>query len=468
MRFNKRKLCVLIFCFLLVTVTLFSQKNGEVTGWKNVPGIMKDIKLPAFPKKSFDISKYGAVNDGVTDCTQSINNAIDACNKSGGGKVVISKGVYLTGAIYLKSNVNLFIAKNAVLKFSTDPKKYLPVVYTRWEGTECMNYSSLIYAFGEENIAVTGEGSLDGQGAENNWWAWKSGNPTADSTKPDQKKDRDALVAMGEKNVPVDQRIFGDGHYLRPNFIQFYKCKNVLVSGVKIINSPMWVIHPVLSQNVSVVRVNIEGFGPNTDGCDPECCKNVLIKDCSFNNGDDCIAIKSGRNNDGRRVNIPSENIIIQNCTMKNGHGGVVMGSEISGGVRNVFAENCVMDSPNLDRALRFKTNSFRGGVIENIFVRNIRIGQVAGEVMRIDFYYEEGDKGEFTPVLKNVYLENVKCERSKYAVWVRAYERSKATNINISNCVFNNVEKADLLENVSGLIMKKVMVNGKTINISE
>ena len=467
MKLNEKKLLVIIFCMLFLYIPLVAQQNNQTIGWESVPSILKRIKLPSFPKKNFDITKFGAINDGVTDCTQAINKAIDSCSKSGGGKVTVPKGIYLTGPIYLKSNVNLYISKKAILRFSTNPQKYLPVVYTRWEGIECMNYSSLIYAYGEKNIAVTGEGLLDGSGDSTNWWGWKGGKIISDG-KPNQKKDRDALVEMGEKNIPVDQRIFGDGHYLRPNFIQFYKCENILISGVKIINSPMWVIHPVLSKNISVIRVKIEGFGPNTDGCDPESCKDVLIKDCSFNNGDDCIAIKSGRNNDGRRVNVSSENIVIQGCKMMEGHGGVVMGSEISGGVRNVFAENCTMDSPNLERALRFKTNSIRGGLIENVFMRNTKIGQVIGEVLRVDFYYEEGDKGEFAPKLRNIYMDNVKCEKSKYAVWIRAYARSKAENINITNCAFNNVTESNLLENVSGLKMKNVKVNGKILNINE
>ena len=283
------------------------------------------------------------------------------------------KGIYLTGAIHLLSNINLYISKDAVVKFSTETKKYLPVVYSRWEGVECMNFSPLIYAYEQENIAVTGEGVLDGQGAGNTWWSWKG---TKDSGwkqgEPNQIDARRKLFEMGERGVPVAERVFGDGFSLRPNFFESYKCKNILIEGVTFKNSPMWFINPVLCNNISLVGVRTEGLGPNNDGCDPESCSDVLIKNCFFNNGDDCIAIKSGRNNDGRRVNVPCENIIIQGCKMKNGHGGVSIGSEISGGVRNVFIENDTMDSPLLDRVLRIKTNSIRGGIIENVFMRNI------------------------------------------------------------------------------------------------
>ncbi len=459
-----------IFIFVLFLTVSFSTIHSQVIvqGWKAVPAILKNIKPPQFPKRDFDIKKFGAVEGGVEDCTNAINNAINACSESGGGRVIVPKGTYYTGAIYLKSNVNLHISKGAILKFSTEPGKYLPVVFTRWEGVECMNYSSLIYAYEEKNIAVTGDGLLDGSGDISNWWSWKGEREFKVEGKPTQKMDRNLLFEMGEKSVPVSERIFGEGHYLRPNFVQFYKCENILISGVKIINSPMWVLNPVLCKNVSVIRVRIEGFGPNTDGCNPESCKDVLIKDCYFNNGDDCIAIKSGRNNDGRRVGIPSENIVIQGCTMKEGHGGVVIGSEISGGVKNVYAENCTMDSPNLDRALRFKTNSIRGGLIENIYMRNVKIGQVGGEVLRIDFYYEEGDKGEFTPVLRNINMENVSCRKGKYALWIRAYDRSPVETINIRNCNFKNIENENIIENARNLKLKGVKINGKNVQYSE
>jgi polygalacturonase len=243
------------------------------------------------------------------------------------------------------------LTKGSKILFSTRPDDYLPLVYTRWEGVELMNYSPLVYAFEQKNIAITGEGTLDGQATDHNWWPWKGNKSDGwkEGTPNQNDKDkRPALFAMAEKNVPVSQRKFGPGFYLRPQFIQPYKCDNVLIEGVTVVNSPMWNINPVLCNNVTVRKVTVNSDGPNSDGCDPESCKNVLIKDCYFNTGDDCIAIKSGRNADGRRINIPSENIIIQECTMANGHGGVVIGSEISGGVRNVFAEDCTMSSPTL------------------------------------------------------------------------------------------------------------------------
>jgi polygalacturonase len=225
--------------------------------------------------------------------------------------------------------------------------------------------------------------------------------------------------------VPVAERVFGDGTFMRPNFIQPYRCQNVLIEGVTILNSPMWEINPVLCRNVTVRGVTVRSHGPNNDGCDPESCRDVLIERCTFDTGDDCIALKSGRNADGRRLNRPIENVIIRDCQMRDGHGGVVIGSEISGGARNIFTERCRMDSPRLDRALRFKTNAERGGVIERVAMRDVTVGEVAEAIVTADFYYEEGDTGAFTPVLRDIEVTRVTSRKSKYAFLLKGYERS-------------------------------------------
>ncbi len=415
-------------------------------GWASVPSILARIRTPKFPDKKFPITDFGAVGDGTTDCTKAIAAAIDACNAAGGGRVIVPPGKFLTGAIVLKSNVNLHVAKNATLLFSTDPAAY-PNVFTRWEGVECYNYSPLIYARGQQNFAITGEGTLDGQAGYDNWWGWiknQSGEKTLLA-----RADRDALLQLGEESAPTDKRIFGAGHYLRPNFIQPHSCRGVLIEGVTIIRSPMWEVHPVLCSNVTVRNVKIDSHGPNNDGCDPESCRDVLIEGCTFDTGDDCIAIKSGRNNDGRRVGAPSENIIIRKCVMKDGHGGVTIGSEISGDCRNVFAEDCKMDSPNLDRALRLKTNAMRGGTIENIYMRKVEVGQVSGAVLDINFLYEEGANGPFIPVVRNVNMENVTSNASKRALSLIGFETSPIKKVRIANCSFNGVKEDDVIEHV-------------------
>ncbi|HVT90165.1 MAG TPA: glycoside hydrolase family 28 protein, partial [Tepidisphaeraceae bacterium] len=331
----------------------------EAAPWDQMHAILARIKPPTFPNKQFTITDYGAVEGENNDSSEAIRKAIEACNKAGGGRVVVPPGKWLSGPITLKSNVNLHLNEGSTILFKTDPKAYLPPVLTRFESVECYNFSPFIYALEQENIAVTGTGTLDGQASNQHWWpwvnarfGWQQGMPTAQKGK---------LNAMGQNGTPVEQRIMGENDGLRPNFFQPYRCKNVMIEGVHIRRSPMWEINPVLCTNVIVRNLDIVSHGPNNDGCDPECCKDVLIEGCLFDTGDDCIAIKSGRNNDGRRVNVASENLIIRNCTMKDGHGGVTIGSEIAGSCRNVFVEDCKMDSPNLNAIFRFKSNAQRG-----------------------------------------------------------------------------------------------------------
>jgi len=422
--------------------------------------ILSRIKVPQFPDRDFDILKFGAVEK--QDSTDAIAKAIAACSAAGGGRVVVPAGVFLTGAIHLKSGVNLHVAKDATLLFSRDPKQYLPVVFTRWEGTECMNYSPFIYAFEQANIAISGSGTLDGNADCDHWWNWSGKGGCGKKGEPTQAEARNALMAAADKDVPVKDRVFGEGRWLRPQFIQPYRSTNVLIEGVTIRNSPMWEINPVLCRNVTVRDVKISSHGPNNDGCDPESSTDVLIDNCEFDTGDDCIAIKSGRNRDGRRVAIPSQNIIVRKCSMKDGHGGVTIGSEASGDVRNVFVEKCKMDSPHLNVALRIKTNSFRGGKIENIFMNDCTVGQVAGAVLDVDLFYEEGEGGAFTPLVRNVVLEKVTCRKSKYAVSLRGYQSAPLQDITLKACTFDQVEKENVIQNVADLRVSDVTINGK------
>lgn len=410
--------------------------------------ILARIKVPEFPGRDFVITAYGA-KPGA-DSSEAIKDAIEACHQAGGGRVVIPPGTFLTGAVHLKSNVNLHVSGGATLQFDTDPAKY-PLVLTRWEGVECMNYSPLIYSYGQDNIAVTGKGTLDGSASRENWWDWK---------RRLQAPGRSKLFQMGEDNVPVERRVFGEGHFLRPSFVQFYKGKNFLIEGVRIIRSPMWVIHPVLCTNLTVRGVTVDSHGHNNDGCDPESCRDVLIEDCVFNAGDDCIAIKSGRNNDGRRIGVPSENIVIRNCVMHRGHGGVTIGSEISGGCRNVFVRDIKMDSPRLDQAIRFKTNARRGGVIENIDIRNIEISRVRVSAISLELDYEEGSRGEHRPVLRDVTIENVNVQSCGQVLNVGGIPGVVIENVVVKNSTFNGVRKADRISRAEAPRMENVVVN--------
>lgn len=451
------------------------ERNSSVDLWLKMGEILNEIKPPVFSEKTFLISDFGAKADGQTDALRAINKAIQKCAAEGGGKVVVPPGNYLVnGSIQLESNINLHISEGAIIKFSVNPADYLPVVFTRWEGVELMNYSPLIYAFDKENIAITGKGTLDGQAANENWWSWcgkdiygwKEGLP-----RQQDPGSRDKLFKMNELEVPASERIFGENTYLRPNFIQPYQCKNVLIEDVTIKNSPMWVIHPVLCENVTVQGVKVISHGPNSDGCDPESCRNVLIRDCYFDTGDDCIALKSGRNQDGRRIGRPVENIVVQNCIMKDGHGGVVIGSEVSGGARNIFAENCQMDSPNLDRAIRIKTNKIRGGLIENLFFRNIIVGEVKEAVVKVNMNYTISSNPEqfFVPTIKNIYVEDVKSSKSEYGILIDGYsEDNMVENVQIKNCKFNGVQKGNAIKNASNLMLENVFINDALVKMEQ
>ncbi|HTM82384.1 glycoside hydrolase family 28 protein [Asticcacaulis sp.] len=461
-RFSRRNLLQYAAALSLMPTIV---RADESDPWTRAADIARRVKVPVIPERRFDITDFGAKGDGVTLNTQAFAAAIDVCGKAGGGRVIVPAGRFLTGAIHLKSNMELHVSEEATVLFSTNTNDY-PIVFTRYEGLELMNYSPLIYAFGEKNIAITGSGTLDGQGSNEHWWSWSGGARFGwQDGLPNQRAARLVLAQMAEDNIPVAQRIFGDGHYLRPNLIQTYNCDNVLIEGVKLRNSPCWNIHPVQCRNVIVRGVDVFGHGPNNDGCDPESVDFMLIEDCTFDTGDDCIAIKSGRNADGRRLATPAQNILIRNCQMKDGHGGVVIGSEISGGVRWVFAEKCRMDSPDLWYALRFKNNAMRGGVLENIYARDISVGQVGKAVITCDFNYEEGAKGAFKPVLRHVVVERLTADHALRVLDSQGLPGAPVSDIVLRDCRFDGVTEASIVTHTHDLHLENVQVNGRRVD---
>lgn len=435
-----KTLRLILFAML---VPVFAMASGWDEEYANVEKSIRQVKL--YPRE-FVITKYGASLKNTAKKNQkAIQKAIDACAKAGGGKVVIPEGVWNTGAITLRSNVNLHVEEGATLLFAFQRDLY-PLVLTRWEGLDCWNYQPCIYAYDAKDVAITGKGKIDGNGSNDTWWPMcgKDVFGWNESVVESQKTSRPVLLKYAEDGVDKDKRIFGMGQGLRPQLINLYKCDGILIEDVTLLRSPFWVIHPLFSNDITVRGVKIWNEGPNGDGCDPESCDRVLIENCVFHTGDDCIAIKSGRNADGRLWDTPSQNIIVRNCVMEDGHGGVVIGSEISGGCRNVFVENCKMDSPNLDRVLRLKTNSCRGGVIENIYMRNVEIGQCREAVMRINLNYEPNEiccRG-FNPTVRNVYMENVTCKKSKHGILLNGLDDAdNIYNINVKNCSFEGVQ---------------------------
>lgn len=456
-----------LMLLLCISAVLFAANaQDQKAAWKEAAKLEKSILKTKFPKRDYSILYYGAVaNDSTKLNHDAINKAILECSLKGGGRVVVPAGHYFTGPLTLQSNVNLYLEEGAILKFSTDKSLYLPQVLTRWEGVDCYNYRPLIYAYGETNIAITGKGHIDGQATNDNWWSmcgatqfgWAPG-------KLSQRVGRPRLLQANEDKLPVEERIMGVEDAMRPQLINFYKCNTVLIQGVTLLNSPFWVIHPLLCENLIVDGVSMINDGPNGDGCDPESCKNVLIKNCFFDTGDDCIAIKSGRNNDGRKWNIPSENIIVRNCIMKNGHGGVVIGSEISGGYKNLYVRDCEMDSPNLDRVIRIKTSTCRGGIIENVYVKNIKVGECKEAVLRISLLYEGNEKcqRDFPPTVRHVYLENVQSQKSRYGIYIDGLpSNDRVYDINITNCVFNGVKDGNNISGAEEVNFNSLMING-------
>jgi polygalacturonase len=436
--------------------------------WGRAADIARKVQAPVFPAHVFDITTFGARSDGATLNTEAIAKAIDACAKEGGGRVLVPAGKFLTGAIHLKSNVELHVSEGATLLFDTNPKSY-PIVFTRWEGMELMNYSPLVYARKQKNIAITGKGTLDAQGSPTNWWPWKGPWDQLhrhgwQEGMPDQRPARKKLFDMVEAGVPVEERVFGDGSLLRPPFIQPYDCENVLIEGVSLHNSPFWNIHPVLCRNVTLRGVTVYGHGPNNDGCDPESVDHMLIENCSFDTGDDCIAVNSGRNADGRRLATPSQNILIRNCHMKEGHGGVVVGSQISGGARWVFAENCQMDSPDLWYAIRFKNNALRGGLLENFYYRDLNVGQVGKAAITCDFNYEEGANGPFIPTLRNVVVERLKVKNAIRVLDSQGLPQAPVDDITLKDCEFDGVTQPSIMKFTKQVKLEKVRVNRKLV----
>ena len=586
---------------LVSAATPIKQPRNKQEAWRHAEKIVAQFSKPLrFPKRDFDITQFGAkacatrevaaqiasetdgaINGtvaapevGAVDCYAAIRNAIEACHRAGGGRVIIPAGNwYCAGPIRLRSNVHLHLKAKAHVFFSANPADYAKygdidcgkngkLVISRWQGNDCLNYSPMIYAYAENNIAVTGEdwtSVLDGQGGTPfedgsgfNWWSWKgrknhgkpnphaevlvnSNNPeTLDQLAPTLSTEEKQLIqgqgdkwrtdsrylpVLSELGTPTSQRIFGVGHYLRPCMIEFISCTNVELRGYKIQASPFWLHHPVKCRHLLIEKVNMDSMGPNSDGFDPESCDTVLVDHCSFNTGDDCIAIKSGKNRDTQMG--PSRNIVIQHCTMNSGHGAVTLGSEMAAGIEHVYAQdldfnNIHWNSDPLNTAIRMKTNMNRGGFLRHFYVRDVRIpngvkttasfykplpdsqipvqsvASTAGAIITIDCDYAPADDSVRTrpPVISDIHIENVKVGNveteqgafSCYQAFVLLGPVASSYNgkhggkagspilpiqrVSIRHCDFGQVRQADAvwyLHNVKDIELENVRINGKT-----
>ena len=389
--------------------------------WEDVPALVAAIQEPEIPQRTFTVEDFGAVADGVTDSRPAIIEAIRLANKTGGGRVVLGEGDWFCkGPIHLLSNIELHLAKGAKLIFSEEPDDYLPLVLTRWEGTEVFNYSPFIYAYQAVNVALTGEGVLDGN-TEKTFGTWRA----------KQNKAKQELRRLGEQQVPVYQRVFGEGRFLRPSMIQFFACSRVKVEGVTVVDSPFWVVHLVATHHATVRGITVDSRRLNNDGVDVESSSDVLIEHNRFTTGDDAIVIKSGRDQDGWRMGRPSERIVVRKNYME-GHNALAIGSEMSGGVRDVFMEDNELGE--VRGSLYFKSNQDRGGIVENIWIRNITVEHARKPLIQFRTNYSGQRGGGHNPVFRKITLENITAQSVGELLYIHGLEEEPIRDIKLSN----------------------------------
>lgn len=480
----KKKLSLLVVAFIALSQNLVLAQKTQVYSWKNLPKIIQ----PKFIKDTINITKYGAKPDGMTLNTQAINKAIDDCSKKGGGVVLVPAGIWLTGPIVLKSNVNLHLKKTTTLLFTTDKTQYA-LVEGVYEGKRAARNQSPISGTNLENVAITGNGIIDGNGDV--WRAvhksqltegqWKeklaSGGVLKDDGKtwyPSEQFKKTSVegksMLIGEGQSPEDFKDMKD--FLRPNLIVLTRCKKVLIEGVTFQNSAAWCMHPLMCEDLTLRNLYIKNpeYAHNGDGMDIESCKNFLIEGCTLDVGDDAICIKSGKDEEGRKRGMPTENGIIRNNIVYNGHGGFVVGSEMSGGARNIFVSDCTF--MGTDKGLRFKSVRGRGGLVEHIYAKNIYMKDIAQEAIFFDMYYfvkfatdsprdERPVVNEGTPIFRNMKFENIVCSGAKKGIFVRGLPEMPIENIVMENLTFQTEIGAEFVD-AKGIIVKNAVLHSE------
>jgi polygalacturonase len=417
--------------------------------WPDADEIVRRLRPPVFPARTYRLTDFGAPGDLRTDARPGLLEAIRRCNNDGGGRVLVPAGTWwLNGPVHLKSGVDLHLEAGATLRFNPDPKLYLPPVLTRWEGTEVYNYSPCIYAYQARHVAITGRGTIDGQG----------GGLCVEWRKQ-QRPDRDLLRKMGAEGAPVFQRVFGEGHWLRFGLIQFFGCSQVLLEDFTAMNSGFWCVHTVASEHVTVRRLRIDAPHLNNDCFDPESSSEVLIEDCVFRSGDDCIAIKAGRDQDAWRVGRPAENIVIRNCELHSvGAAAVAIGSEMSGGVRNVHVENCRIGRAR--QAFNFKGNLDRGGTVEHVRVRGITI-DAADHAINFTLDYQGLRSGGHPPRFRDFELSDLRCRETGTAIAAVAVPGAEFTDVRIRDFTATKADRPVEIRHVRNFTLENVRING-------
>ena len=478
-----------------------TKEQGDV--YRNLPFSMPEVSQPSFPDYEVNIRDFGALSDGVTLNTEAINNAIKAVSSKGGGKVIIPEGLWLTGPVVLLSNVNLYTEKNALIVFSSDTSLY-PIIDTSFEGLDTKRCQSPISAMNAENIAITGNGVFDGAGdrwrpvkkdkmTERQWKNLVSSGGKVDENGKVWYPDAGALKASvlmtgqnsGQKEITDEEWIYMKS-WLRPVMLSIVKSKRILLEGVTFKNSPGWCIHPLSCESLTLndVKVFNPWYSQNGDALDVESCKNVLVTNCFFDAGDDAICLKSGKDEDGRRRGEPCENVIIKNNTVLHGHGGFVVGSEMSGGVKNIYVEDCTF--LGTDVGLRFKSTRGRGGVVENIYINNINMINIPNEPLLFDLFYggkgagEESEEDllsrmktaippvtEETPAFRDIHISNVICRGSGRAMFFNGLPEMPIRNVTVKNVVMTEATDGVVISQVDGVTLENIYVEstkGKNI----
>lgn len=441
---------------LIIALTLLMHGTWLPAAAGNYPEARRDSILSVItgaqtPGHVINILKTGAKGNGVKDCKPAFDRAMKEAARKGGAHIIVPPGTYLIkGPVHFVSNVCLELQEGATLKFSPEPQYYLPAVRTSWEGTLLQNYSPMIYGYGLTNVSITGKGCIDGNAATT-FAKWRT----------KQKAAQTMTRKMNHEETPVEKRNFGEGDWLRPQLIQFFKCKDITISDVFITNSPFWCIHLLESENIICRALRYDAKLVNNDGIDPEASRNVLIEEIMFNNGDDNVAIKSGRDNDGWRLLRPSENIIIRNCRFKGLHA-VVMGSEMSAGIRNIFVEDCTF-AGYCKRGIYVKTNPDRGGFVRDIYVNNCEFDEVEDLFYVTSMYAGEGSGSSHFPIVENIYVNNLKCARAKAAgIVLQGTETHPVRNVTFNNVEIGKVENAISIDNTENVVMNNCHIGGK------
>lgn len=439
-------------CSSLNPQPLFLSKDNP---WERADAIANGIHRPVIAARDFPITDFGArEGSGVR---LAVKAALEAASLEGGGRVVFPAGEWLCdGPIHMRERCALHLEEGARLVFSGNADSYLPVVFTRWEGTEVYNYSPMIYARGLKDVAITGAGTIDGQGKEN-FLPWR----------PNQKPDQRALRKMGAEGVPVSERIFGEGHFLRPHFIQFVDCERVLVEGVKIVDSPFWCVHPVYCRHVTVKDVTIISHHINSDGIDPDSSEDVLIESCTFDVGDDGVALKAGRDQDGWRVGRKTRRVVVRDCIFTGVRGGgMAIGSEMSGGVEEIFVENYQMNQ--VHHGLYFKANLDRGGSIRDVHIRNIDIAK-ADTVLIFTNDYHSYRGGSFPTTFEDVTISDVRCDKAGLGISIIGHIEAPVRRVEVTDMTIASVQLLLQVKHVEDLSFHNVIMNGAAVeSVSE